>query len=91
MKNVSDSIAIVQTADVLITLARDIATDQSSQILVTVVKSRFSKNNGQFTANVDYDFMRLIDATIPKQNKFEHQKPIDQCDDVEDERPDAFA
>lgn len=61
MEDVADSIAISQTADVLVTLARDASLDAASSILCSLVKSRFSRNVGQFMLKVDYEYMRLID------------------------------
>lgn len=90
MNNVSDSIAIVQTADVLITLARDQALDASNLILVSVVKSRFSRNNGQLHAKIDYDYMRLVENDLGIKKQPTDRKPINDVEDVE-QQPDDFA
>jgi replicative DNA helicase len=63
MEDVADSIAISQTADVLITLARNTALNQDNLILLNLVKSRFSRNEGQFQAKIDYDYMKLVDVS----------------------------
>lgn len=77
MEDVGDSIAIPQTADVLVTLARDTTLDTQNLILVTVVKSRFSKNNtGTFTITADYDYMRLVDNNSFKSHNDYKKKEV---------------
>lgn len=91
MSNISDSIAIVQTADVLVTLARDETLNAQNLMLVSVVKSRFSKNNSQFTARIDYDYMRLIDmgdGTSVDKNK--HSTPSNTQSNTNRAQPDDF-
>jgi replicative DNA helicase len=61
MEDVSDSIAIPQTADVLVTLARNTTLNKEDSILLSMVKSRFSRNMGQMQAKIDYDYMKLVD------------------------------
>lgn len=62
MEDVADSIAISQTADVLITLIRTAATNAENIMKLSLAKSRFSKNEGSFDATIDYDHMRLVDT-----------------------------
>lgn len=61
MEDVSDSIGIAQTADVLITLARPKEMEEDDEMLITVAKSRFSKNGSCFPVKVDFEYMRLVD------------------------------
>lgn len=63
LNNLSDSIAIGQSADVVVTLVRDETLDKQNLMAVSCIKSRYSRNIGQFTAKVDYDFMRLLDIS----------------------------
>lgn len=63
MEDVSDSIAIPQTADVLVTLARNETLNKDNSILLTLAKSRFSRNEGSMQARIDYDHMKLIDIS----------------------------
>ncbi len=62
MENLSDSLGIAQTADVIVTLARNEAINQDDCILMNIAKSRFSRNQGQIMMKVDYDYMRLVDT-----------------------------
>jgi replicative DNA helicase len=63
MEDISDSIGIAQTADVLITLARPKEMEEDNEMLITIAKSRFSKNGGCFPVKVDYNYMRLVDIS----------------------------
>lgn len=62
MDNISDSIAIVQTVDVLVTISRDETTDKQDMMRLACVKSRYSRNQGDIMAKVDYDFMKLVET-----------------------------
>jgi replicative DNA helicase len=62
MEDISDSIGIAQTVDVLITLARNPEMDQNDDITLKIAKSRFSRNNSTFMMKIDYDHMRLVDT-----------------------------
>jgi len=63
MEDVSDSIGIAQTADVLITLARPKEMEEDDEMLLNVAKSRFSKNGSCFPVKVDFEYMRLVDIS----------------------------
>lgn len=73
MENVSDSIAIVQTVDVFVTIAMDTQVEKQNQVLLSCVKSRYSRRNSTTLMNVDYDHMKLIDidsnSSISKQHE----------------------
>lgn len=69
MEDVSDSIAIPQTADVLVTLARNTALNEEDKILLTLAKSRFSRNQGSIQVKIDYEHMKLIDVGQDSQHQ----------------------
>lgn len=69
MENLSDSIGIAQTADVIITIGRDASLDKEDMVLLSVAKSRFSKRGTQFIVKADYDYMRLIDINAGSKYK----------------------
>ncbi len=62
--NLSDSICIMENSDVLVTLARNTALDQENTMLMSLEKSRFSRNEGSMQVRIDYDHMKLIDISI---------------------------
>lgn len=59
--SISDSIAIAQTADIMLTLNRNEVLDQANQMMVYLAKSRFSRAGAKFMFAADYDCMRLND------------------------------
>lgn len=61
MEDISDSIGIAQTVDVLVTLARNSELDADDSIIISIAKSRFSRNGGSFFARVNYKYMKIID------------------------------
>jgi archaellum biogenesis ATPase FlaH len=70
MEDISDSIGIAQTADVMIMLIRS----RENQDLMTlqVAKSRYSKNDGSTITTINWDEMRLVDSkalSIKKSDK----------------------
>jgi len=62
MAQMSDSLGIAQTADVIITLIRNDQMNEQNLMMLQLAKSRFSRNEGSVTMKVDYDYMRLIDV-----------------------------
>lgn len=77
MEDISDSIGIAQTVDVLVTLARNSEIDEGNDILLNIAKSRFSRNGGSFLAKVNYKYMRIEDADQPEDEykKFQERRP----------------
>lgn len=63
MEDISDSIGIVQTADMLITLARPKEMDEDDEMLITVAKSRYSRQGNSFPVKVDFEYMKLVDIS----------------------------
>jgi replicative DNA helicase len=61
MEDIADSIGIAQTVDVLVTLARTSELDEDNSIIISIAKSRFSRNGGSFLAKVNYTYMKIID------------------------------
>lgn len=59
---ISDSIAIAQTADIMLTINRNEALDTANQIMIYLAKSRFSRAGIKFLFSADYDCMRLNDV-----------------------------
>lgn len=59
--SISDSIAIAQTADIMLTLNRNEALDLNNQMMIYLAKSRFSRAGAKFMFAADYDCMRLND------------------------------
>lgn len=61
MEDVSDSIGISQTADVLVTLIKNEELDKESKMIIHIAKSRFSKGLSSFTVGIDYSHMKIFD------------------------------
>jgi replicative DNA helicase len=59
--SISDSIAIVQTSDLMLTINRNEELDAASQVMIYLAKSRFSRTGNKFLFTADYDCMRLND------------------------------
>ncbi len=59
--SISDSIAISQTADIMLTINRNESLDLANQIMIYLAKSRFSRAGVKFLFSADYDCMRLND------------------------------
>lgn len=59
---ISDSIAIAQTADIMLTINRNESLDLANQIMIYLAKSRFSRAGSKFLFSADYDCMRLNDV-----------------------------
>lgn len=74
MDDISDSIAIAQTADVLITILRTDELDAENWVKLNIAKSRFSRNKGSTTVKVDYEFMKLIDLDKNNRPIIKHDK-----------------
>lgn len=55
---IADSIGIVQTADMLLTINRTDEGDRENLVNIYLAKSRFSKRGETFIFNTDYDSMR---------------------------------
>jgi replicative DNA helicase len=67
MEDVSDSIGIAQTADVMVMLIR--SRENQDIMTLQVSKSRFSKNEGRTVTTINWDEMRLVDANAtPKKS-----------------------
>ena len=62
MDNISDSIGISQTADLLLTINRNEQLDQDNQVEIYLAKSRFCKNGSKFIFSADYETMRVADV-----------------------------
>ena len=75
MEDISDSIAIAQNADVVITLAKDDTLNKEDMIRVNIAKSRFSRNSSSFLLKVDYEYMRLVDIETKPSDSFVKPKP----------------
>jgi len=63
MENAGESIAIPQTADVMIIIKRDDELNSLNQAQARVVKSRFSKNDTSVLIGIDYENMNLFDLS----------------------------
>lgn len=63
MADVSDSIGIAQTADVMITISRTKELDAAQDAILTVAKSRYSKNGSCTIIHVDYNNMKIVDKS----------------------------
>lgn len=61
-ENISDSISIVQTADLVLTINRNEELDRVNQLVIYLAKSRFSRTGMKFIFNVDFECMRLNDV-----------------------------
>ena len=61
MENMSDSIGISQTADLILTINRNESLDQNNQVEIYLAKSRFSRNGLKFIFSVDYNTMQAND------------------------------
>lgn len=61
MADTSDSIAIVQTADCYVTLAKPQEYDENQQLYGCVVKSRGVKEGKTFILQIDYDKLKILD------------------------------
>jgi len=59
--SISDSIAIAQTCDIMLTLNRNESLDLANQLMVYLAKSRFSRAGAKFLFSADYECMRLND------------------------------
>jgi RecA/RadA recombinase len=62
--SISDSIAISQTADIMLTINRNESLDLANQQMLYLAKSRFSRAGAKFLFTVDYDTMRLNDLDV---------------------------
>lgn len=76
MQDLSDSIGIAQTADIIITLLRPKEMESENIMILNVAKSRFSKQGQSMTVGVDYNFMRLVDLD---DNETEIKKDTNTC------------
>lgn len=88
MQDVSDSIGIAQTADVLVTMARPADLDEENSMLINISKSRFSRNGGTFMVGVCYEYMKLVDIDGEDKDNIYSQTPtnvIRQLDDDDDD------
>ena len=61
MDTISDSIGIVQTCDLLITINRNEQMDEDGTVKLYIAKSRFSRNGNSHIFKVDYDIQRVED------------------------------
>lgn len=59
--NISDSIGIAQTADLMLTINRNKTLDAASQAMLYMAKSRYSVVGGKYYFDVKYDRMRMED------------------------------
>jgi replicative DNA helicase len=62
MEDTSDSIAIVQTADTYVTLAKPQKAADAHQLYATVVKCRGNKEGGTCTFQIEFDKLKVSDA-----------------------------
>jgi RecA/RadA recombinase len=62
--SISDSIAIAQTADLMLTINRNEELDRNGQVVIYLAKSRFSRTGVKFIFNADYDCMRFEDVDV---------------------------
>ena len=82
MTEVSDSIGLIFTLDMLFALIRTEALDQANQVMFKQLKNRYSDLNQlpMFQMGIDRDHMRIYDFDNPPQssaNNFEPQrKPV---------------
>ena len=82
MTEVSDSIGLIFTLDMLFALIRTEALDQAGQVMFKQLKNRYSDLNllPVFQMGIDRDHMRIYDFDDPPQsnaNNFEPQrKPV---------------
>jgi len=69
MDQISDSIGISQTADLMLTINRNEQLDAADQVEIYLAKSRFSKNGAKYLFSVDYDTMQVADIVhhVPTQ------------------------
>jgi len=93
----ADSIGIPQTADLMIMVCRDEEADDSNIMYWSIAKSRFSKNGANFTMQVDYNHMRIVDdsdrdnsddayqAALDAARSFRDRKNKKSSDNAEDE------
>jgi replicative DNA helicase len=59
--NISDSIGIAQTADMMLTINRNKTLDAESRAMLYMAKSRYSVVGGKYYFDVKYDRMRMED------------------------------
>lgn len=69
MENLSDSIGIAQTADCIVTISMDASLNKEDMVLLSIVKSRFSKRGTSLTVKYDFDYMKLVDISDGSQFK----------------------
>lgn len=86
MADVSDSIGIAQTADVMITISRTKELDAAQDAILTAVKSRFSKNGSCTIVHVDYNNMKIVDKSensmfVAKVNSSKNNEDATSIDD----------
>lgn len=94
MENLSDSIGIAQTADAIVTISMDASLNKEDMVLLSLVKSRFSKRGTSLTVKYDFDYMKLVDIsdgsqfkkivtenTAKKEKKAKEEKPARKVED----------
>lgn len=62
MEHIADSIGVVQSCDVMVSIATNETLHKESLVVINIAKSRFSKNNQTLMMKLDTEYMRLVEV-----------------------------